>query len=124
VPLVPPELKGDPPPPVASTDVVLRSATPIEPADTVAASPASEQRREFAELASEDRERITALRASEERLRLATEALAGFLYDWDPATNHLEWFGGMQDVLGFRLDEVTPDLAWYEARLGACDESR
>jgi PAS domain S-box-containing protein len=58
-----------------------------------------------------------ALKASEERLRLATEALAGFLYDWDPATNHMEWFGGMEEVLGFRLDEVSLDLAWYEARV-------
>ena len=65
-----------------------------------------------------DQKRVeAALKASEERLRLATEALAGFLYDWDPVTNHLEWFGGMEEVLGFRLDEVSPDLAWYQARV-------
>lgn len=58
-----------------------------------------------------------ALHASEERFRLATEALAAFLYDWNPVTNHLEWFGGMEEVLGFRLDEVRPDVAWYRSRV-------
>ncbi len=58
-----------------------------------------------------------ALRVSEERFRLASEALAAFLYEWDPTTNHLEWFGGMEEVLGFRLDEVSSDLAWYESHL-------
>jgi len=58
-----------------------------------------------------------ALRAADERFRLATEALAGFLYDWNPATNDLEWFGGMEEVLGFSLADVAPDVAWYEARM-------
>jgi PAS domain S-box-containing protein len=58
-----------------------------------------------------------ALRLSEERFRLASEALAAFLYEWDPITNHLEWFGGMKEVLGFSLDEVSPDLAWYQSRV-------
>ena len=62
-----------------------------------------------------------ALQASEARFRLVTEALAGFLYDWDPTTNHVEWFGGMEGVLGFRLDEVPPDVGWYEARVHSDD---
>jgi PAS domain S-box-containing protein len=65
-----------------------------------------------------ERKRIeAALHLSEERFRLASEALAAFLYEWDPITNHLEWFGGMEEVLGFRLDEVKPDVAWYESRM-------
>jgi PAS domain S-box-containing protein len=58
-----------------------------------------------------------ALDASDTRLRLTTEVLAGFLFDWDPVTNRLEWFGGMEEVLGFRLDEVSSDIAWYHARV-------
>lgn len=65
-----------------------------------------------------ERKRIEAvLQVSEERFRLASEALAAFLYEWDPITNHLEWFGGMKEVLGFSLDEVSPDLAWYQSRV-------
>jgi PAS domain S-box-containing protein len=58
-----------------------------------------------------------ALRASEERFRLATESLAAFLYDWDPRTNRLEWFGGLEEVLGFRLDQVEPDVNWWAGRI-------
>jgi PAS domain S-box-containing protein len=58
-----------------------------------------------------------ALHTSEERFRLASEALAAFLYDWDPVTGRLEWFGGMEEVLGFSLDEVPPGIAWYESRM-------
>jgi PAS domain S-box-containing protein len=58
-----------------------------------------------------------ALDASEARFRLATEVLAGFLFDWDLATNRLRWFGGLEEVLGFGLDEVSPDIVWYESRV-------
>lgn len=58
-----------------------------------------------------------ALDASETRFRLITESLAGFLFDWDPVTNRLEWFGGMEDVLGFRVAELSPDMDWYRARV-------
>jgi PAS domain S-box-containing protein len=88
------ELKGDAPLPVVPTDIMSNSI----PSPTAGETEAE-------------------LRASEERFRLATEALASFLYDWNPATNSLEWFGGMEEVLGYRLDEVSPDVAWYEARV-------
>ena len=65
-----------------------------------------------------------ALRASEERFRLATEALAGFLYDWDPITNRLELFGGTEEVLGFQLDEVSAKVAWFENRVHPDDLPR
>jgi PAS domain S-box-containing protein len=57
------------------------------------------------------------LKLSEERFRLASEALAGFLYEWNPTTNDLEWFGGTEQVMGFSLAEVTPDVGWYERRV-------
>jgi PAS domain S-box-containing protein len=66
---------------------------------------------------SDRRRAEEALHVSEERFRLASEALAAFLYDWNPVTGQLEWFGGMEEVVGFRLDEVTPDAAWYESRM-------
>jgi PAS domain S-box-containing protein len=72
-----------------------------------------------------ERKRVeAALRETEERFRLATEVLAGFLYDWDPATNHVERFGGMEEVLGFRLEEVPPTAAWFEFRVHPDDLPR
>jgi PAS domain S-box-containing protein len=58
-----------------------------------------------------------ALDASETRFRLITETLVGFLFDWDLSSNRVEWFGGMEDVLGFGLDERSPNVAWYESRI-------
>jgi PAS domain S-box-containing protein len=52
-----------------------------------------------------------------ERFRLATEVLAGFVFDWDVLTNHLEWFGDLADVLGCRADEMVPDFGWYQSRV-------
>jgi PAS domain S-box-containing protein len=58
-----------------------------------------------------------ALDASELRFRLATEVLAGFLFDWDLVTDRLERFGGMEEVLGFSLDAVSRDVAWFASRV-------
>jgi PAS domain S-box-containing protein len=71
----------------------------------------------LARMAAETRLASAALDASEERFRLTSEVLAGFLFDWDPVTDHLERFGGMEEVLGFKLDEVPADIAWYQARI-------
>jgi PAS domain S-box-containing protein len=66
-----------------------------------------------------------ALDASEERFRRASQVLAGSLFDWDAVTDHLEWFGGMEDVLGFKLDEIPADArAWYESRVHPEDAVR
>lgn len=65
-----------------------------------------------------ERKRVeAAIRSSEQRFRLASEVLAGFLYDWDPVTNSLEWFGGTEEILGYRLDEISPSVAWWESRV-------
>jgi PAS domain S-box-containing protein len=58
-----------------------------------------------------------ALDASEARFRLATEVLAGFLFDWDLITERIDRFGGLEEVLGFGLDEVPSHVAWYESRV-------
>jgi PAS domain S-box-containing protein len=58
-----------------------------------------------------------ALRRSEERFRLATEALAGFVYDWDPATGRVERYGRMQEIIGFDPGEASADVAWWTARV-------
>jgi PAS domain S-box-containing protein len=72
-----------------------------------------------------ERKRVEeAVSASEQRFRLATGALVGFLYDWEPATDRLQWFGGLEDVLGFRLGEVKPDAGWWQSRVHPEDVER
>jgi PAS domain S-box-containing protein len=48
-----------------------------------------------------DRKRVEeALRRSETRYRLATEATTGAIWDWDLPTDHLEWSAGVQSLFG------------------------
>jgi PAS domain S-box-containing protein len=65
-----------------------------------------------------------ALQASQERFRLATQVLASFLYDWDPISNEVEWFGGLERVLGFGLSEVEADAVWWANRIHPEDLAR
>lgn len=58
-----------------------------------------------------------ALEQSEERFRLATEALASVVYDWDPVRDRVQCFGGLEEILGFRPDEVPQEGSWWRARI-------
>jgi PAS domain S-box-containing protein len=64
------------------------------------------------------------LRTSEERLQLATEALAGFLYDTDLCTGQVRFFSGVQEIFGFDPDECPLDFAWWQSRVHPDDLPR
>jgi PAS domain S-box-containing protein len=66
----------------------------------------------------------TALRASDERFRLATQALAGFVYDWYLVTNRLQYFGRTEALLGWRVEEVPEDPEWWKSRVHPDDLPR
>ncbi len=59
----------------------------------------------------------SALRASELRYRLATEAMVGYVYDADLVTGRVERTAGFVDVTGYAPEEVEPTVAWWRARL-------
>ena len=54
-----------------------------------------------------------ALRVSEERFRLAADAVNGIIYEFDIKTGHVERTRGLYEVLGYRADEVPPTVAWW-----------
>src|SRR6266853_5587073 len=58
-----------------------------------------------------------ALRESEERFRLATEAMNGLVYDWDIAANVTRRSAGMAEFLGWTSDEVTADSRWWPEQI-------
>ncbi|PYR99301.1 MAG: hypothetical protein DMG12_20855, partial [Acidobacteria bacterium] len=62
-------------------------------------------------------ERTAALRASEERFRLATEAMRGGLYDWDIETNRLWRSAGLVAIFGYPADDHEPHLQWWLDRV-------
>lgn len=57
------------------------------------------------------------LRASEERFRLATEAIAGMIYDWDVASDHCLRSEGLARLLGIAPGTDEPTGKWWAERL-------
>ncbi|MCK5148579.1 PAS domain S-box protein [bacterium] len=53
------------------------------------------------------------LKDSEERFRLMSLLISDLIYEWDLKTDHLEWFGGIDERLGFEKGEISSDItAW------------
>jgi PAS domain S-box-containing protein len=60
-----------------------------------------------------DQKRIEhALRDSEERFRLATEALRGVVYDWDIASGRVARTAGLVDLIGYTPQETAAEPLW------------
>ena len=57
------------------------------------------------------------LRASEQRFRLAADAVNGVVYEWDIQTGHVERQRGLYQVLGYHAAEVPPTAAWWRAQI-------
>jgi PAS domain S-box-containing protein len=72
----------------------------------------------------ERREVERALRISEERYRLATEAVAGIVYDWDLTTNHVQRSEGVYGVIGYHADEGPPERRWWAEQIHPDDLER
>jgi PAS domain S-box-containing protein len=58
-----------------------------------------------------------ALRLSEERFRMASQAVQGIVYDWDIVNKTVFRSAGMEQVLGFRTEEVPPVNTWWQDRI-------
>ena len=55
--------------------------------------------------------------AERERFRLAAEAVNGIIYEYDFQTGHVERQRGLYEVLGYRVDEVPPTVAWWREQI-------
>jgi len=61
-------------------------------------------------------ERTAELRQSEERFRLVAVATSDLIYEWDIATNRLDWFGDIDRALGFESGEFPRTIeAWADS---------
>jgi PAS domain S-box-containing protein len=65
-----------------------------------------------------------ALRRSEERYRLAAEAVNGIIYELDYRTGTVERSRGLLEVAGFRPDEVPATADWWSTRIHPDDLAR
>jgi two-component system cell cycle sensor histidine kinase/response regulator CckA len=64
-----------------------------------------------------------ALRRSEERMRVAAECGTDLIYEWDMPSGVLEWFGPIDERLGYKHGEITRSLDGWEALLHPEDRS-
>ncbi|HEV7787257.1 MAG TPA: PAS domain S-box protein, partial [Thermoanaerobaculia bacterium] len=73
---------------------------------------------------TERRRADEALRVSEERFRLATEAVNGLIYDWDPVGGSVQRSQGLHTLLGYWPEEVQDDVDWWRRQVHADDVER
>lgn len=75
-------------------------------------------------MAAELTGRAEALRESEQRYRLVNRATREVIWDWNLATDRVEWNDAVESTLGYRPDEVQPDVSWWHERIHPDDRAR
>ncbi|WP_207461120.1 PAS domain S-box protein [Azospirillum sp. SYSU D00513] len=65
-----------------------------------------------------------ALRETEERYRLAARATNDAIWDWDLATDHIQWNEAVRTLFGYAPDEVGPAGAWWKETIHPDDRGR
>ncbi|HSK79943.1 MAG TPA: ATP-binding protein [Thermoanaerobaculia bacterium] len=72
----------------------------------------------------EARQAWEAVRQSEERFRLATEAFNGLVFDWDLATDRVQRSNGLVNLLGYWPDEIEGQIDWWKRQIHPDDYDR
>jgi PAS domain S-box-containing protein len=70
------------------------------------------------------RKAAEALRASEERYRLAARATNDAIWDWDLTTGRVQWNEGIRNLFGYAADQVGTDVEWRFSQIHADDRDR
>ncbi|UZK67757.1 PAS domain-containing hybrid sensor histidine kinase/response regulator [Sphingomonas sp. M1-B02] len=81
----------------------------------------------FIKIARDETERRAAeaaLRETEQRYRLAAKATNDAIWDWDLATNRVEWNEAVQVLFGYINDQVEPTAAWWIENIHPEDRER
>ncbi|MFL6198468.1 MAG: ATP-binding protein, partial [Thermoanaerobaculia bacterium] len=65
-----------------------------------------------------------ALRESEERFRLATEAVSGMIYDWSLGTDRVQRSLGLLSLLGYWPEEQISQVDWWRSQVHPEDAPR
>jgi len=71
-----------------------------------------------------ERQAQEALRESEDRLRVVTNATTDLLYEWEIANDRLEWFGPIDAVLGYEPGEIEQTIQAWAALIHPEDAAR
>ena len=65
-----------------------------------------------------------ALRRSEARYRLVARASREAIWDWNLISDQIEWNEGIEQLFGYRLDDVPSDIDWWHERVHPDDRHR
>lgn len=64
------------------------------------------------------------LRKSEERFRITAESTSDLIWEWDIPNERLDWFGDVDDVLGYRAGEFPRTIQAWESIIHPDDHDR
>lgn len=73
---------------------------------------------------TERRHAAEALRASEERYRLAARATNDAIWDWDLRTGRVEWNEGIRTLFGYTAEQVGHNVTWRFNQIHSDDRER
>ncbi|HVP27727.1 MAG TPA: PAS domain-containing protein [Myxococcota bacterium] len=73
---------------------------------------------------SETREAAKQVAERAERYRLAAKATNTAIWDWDFATDEVDWSGETESILGFSQDEIDRRIAWWKEHIHPEDRAR
>jgi PAS domain S-box-containing protein len=79
---------------------------------------------ELAIVAAQKEDTQAALRAFEERYRLAGRATNDAVWDWDFVTNDVVWNGALEESYGYAPGEIEPTGDWWIAHIHVDDRDR
>jgi PAS domain S-box-containing protein len=60
---------------------------------------------------------INSRKRAEERFRIAVRCVSDLIYEWDMKTDHLEWFGNIDEHLGYEPGEIKNTLDSWSAHV-------
>jgi PAS domain S-box-containing protein len=75
-------------------------------------------------VAAQKEDTQAALRAIEERYRLAGRATNDAVWDWDLATNRVVWNGALEESYGYAPGDIDPTGDWWIAHIHADDRDK
>ena len=85
---------------------------------------AAERERDLIAEAQQMRRAEEALRQSEERFRLATEAVSGMIWDWSVGADRVQRSHGLFNLVGYMPGEVESRLGWWQRQIHPEDVER
>lgn len=68
-----------------------------------------------------ERQALRSLQLSEERYRLATDAISGIVFDWNTATNTVYRSSGVTRMMGYTPESIDPTPQWWQSLIHPID---